>query len=112
MPTLIALTGFIGFIYAFFFCGWGCSPLSTIHDVKGQTHDGALVMETRYKSYDMAGLINRIACLDASQVTAKVKLQFSRQLYVAASRPKHLLCFAERAASINDRHKEAFTGKR
>lgn len=85
--------------------------LSTIHGVKGETHDAALVMETRNKYYDIAKLINHIAGLDASRITLKTRLQFSRQLYVAASRPRHLLCFAVHADNINDHQKQALTGE-
>jgi hypothetical protein len=68
--------------------------LSTIHGVKGETHDATLVMETKNYKYDISTLLNHIAGVDVTRHTQKTKIKFSRQLYVAASRPRHLLCFA------------------
>lgn len=81
--------------------------LSTIHSVKGETHDATLVMETKNYSYDIGQLLNHIAGLDVSRITQKTKTKFSRQLYVAASRPRHLLCFAIHVDRIEENQKTA-----
>jgi DNA helicase-2/ATP-dependent DNA helicase PcrA len=81
--------------------------LSTIHGVKGETHDATLVMETRNYKYDISTLLNHIAGVDVTRHTQKTKIKFSRQLYVAASRPRHLLCFAIHTDRIEAAHKEA-----
>ena len=83
--------------------------LSTIHGVKGETHDATLILETKNRSYDVNQLINYISGGDNSKITQKTKLKFSRQLYVAASRPKHLLCIAMHSSRINDEQKQALT---
>lgn len=85
--------------------------LSTIHGVKGETHDTTLIVETKNsRYYDVNQLIDHISGIENSKITQKIKLKFSRQLYVAASRPRHLLCIAMHASRINDKQKQALTG--
>ncbi len=81
--------------------------LSTIHSVKGETHDATLVMETKNYNYDIGQLLNHIAGLDVTRVKQKTKIKFSRQLYVAASRPRHLLCLAIHEDRIAEHQREA-----
>ena len=81
--------------------------LSTIHGVKGETHDATLVMETRNRKYDIAELLNHIAGLDVTRHNQKTKIKFSRQLYVAASRPRHLLCMSIHEDRIDEGQKAA-----
>ena len=80
---------------------------STIHGVKGETHDATLVMETKNYKYDISTLLNHIVGIDVSRHTKKTKIKFSRQLYVAASRPRHLLCFAIHTDRIEAAQKKA-----
>lgn len=65
--------------------------LSTIHGVKGETHDATLVLETRYLDYDLSYFIN-----NPKEVSKKMGLNELKKelLYVATSRPRHLLCLA------------------
>lgn len=79
--------------------------LSTIHAVKGETHDATLILETKNRSYDINTLIDYISEHNQSKITQKTKLKFSRQLYVAASRPRHLLCIAIHQDRITEEHK-------
>ncbi len=81
--------------------------LSTIHGVKGETHDATLVMETKYRKYDIGELLNHVAGIDVNRVTQKTKIKFSRQLYVAASRPRHLLCFSIHEKRISQPQRDA-----
>lgn len=81
--------------------------LSTIHSVKGETHDATLVLETRFRNYDIHQLLNHIAGLDVTKITQATKIKFTRQLYVAASRARHLLCFAIHAGRIENVQQEA-----
>lgn len=81
--------------------------LSTIHGVKGETHDATLVMETRFHNYDIGQLLNHIAALDVTRVIQKLKIKFSRQLYVAVSRPRHLLCIAIHEERISQPQRDA-----
>ena len=65
--------------------------LSTIHGVKGETHDATLVLETKYLDYDLSYFIN-----NPKEVSKKMGLNELKKelLYVATSRPRHLLCLA------------------
>jgi len=63
--------------------------ISTIHKVKGETHTATLVLETFKKGYDISQLIKLLQNKKKSGLEAKKKL-----LYVAMSRPTHLLCLA------------------
>lgn len=71
--------------------------LGTIHSVKGETHDGTLVLETKRNSHDIGLLIEYITGklpTGDNKKLAITKTRFMRQLYVAASRPRYLLCLA------------------
>ena len=83
--------------------------LSTIHGVKGETHDATLIMETKYYSFDVSELLNHLSGSDNSRITKKKKRRFARQLYVAASRPRYLLCIALHSAHISRSQKVALT---
>tara|TARA_B110000503_G_C7040826_1_gene368140 strand:+ start:84 stop:539 length:456 start_codon:yes stop_codon:yes gene_type:complete len=88
--------------------------LSTIHGVKGETHDATLVLETKYHCFDLKEMLSYLTGDLPNQEHPNVKLRgnphhsavfkpnkkFMRQLYVAMSRPKHLLCLALHANHI------------
>ncbi len=94
--------------------------LSSIHGVKGETHDATLVLETKNHSFDIEDMLPFLTgarpnyrqpnnmLRDKPHHTARDKAnrQFMRQLYVAMSRPKHLLCLAIRSIHINDEQKQ------
>lgn len=81
--------------------------LSTIHGVKGETHDATLVLETKNHEHDIHKLLEHLTVSDTSEIKAKRKVKFARQLYVGVSRPRHLLCLAIHEDRINDGHKAA-----
>ena len=82
--------------------------LSTIHGVKGETHDATLILETKNRAYDIGGMIQHFSKErpDANNSNRDLRnnphhtvghaasKKFLRQLFVAMSRPKHLLCIA------------------
>jgi ATP-dependent DNA helicase UvrD/PcrA len=81
--------------------------VSTIHAAKGETHDATLVLETKYrKLYDMNDVYEMLEFLcveskprpvyDANHPTTNksIRAGFMKRLYVASSRPRHLLCLA------------------
>lgn len=82
--------------------------LSTIHGVKGETHDATLVLETKNRAHDVGGMIRHLCGEHPNQNNRNRDLRdnphhtagnaaskkFLRQLFVAMSRPKHLLCIA------------------
>lgn len=82
--------------------------LSTIHGVKGETHDATLVMETKNYCFDLEAMLPFLVdslpneqnpnqdLPEAPHATRAFKpnKRFLRQFYVAMSRPRHLLCLA------------------
>lgn len=75
----------------------------TIHGVKGQTHDATLVLETKFsRSMDVGTLINNFSDSGAKRKGNPQSKKFMKQLYVAMSRPKSVLCIAV--------HKDSITG--
>lgn len=68
--------------------------IGTIHSVKGETHDATLVLETKYHQYDLETLSGRLAFIENGTISGARKQKFARQMYVAASRPRRLLCLA------------------
>lgn len=68
--------------------------VGTIHSVKGETHDATLVLETKNRQYDLEKLSGRLAFTESGAISGAQKKKFARQLYVAASRPRRLLCMA------------------
>ncbi|HIF9104798.1 TPA: UvrD-helicase domain-containing protein [Photobacterium damselae] len=70
------------------------NEVTTIHGVKGETHAATLVLETKYHQKDIASLVQHILGVDQSKPTGVRKIKFMKQLYVAFTRPEHLLCIA------------------
>jgi len=68
--------------------------IGTIHSVKGETHDATLVLETKNHQFDLESLAGRLALMENGLISGTRKQKFARQLYVAASRPRRLLCMA------------------
>ncbi|HCE1584304.1 TPA: UvrD-helicase domain-containing protein [Vibrio parahaemolyticus] len=89
--------------------------LTTIHSVKGETHDATLILETKNHTYDLETMMPYLTGEYPSADQPNIQLPekpnskrafkpnkvFMRQLYVAMSRPKHLLCFAMHADRIS-----------
>lgn len=103
-------------------CGFELQ-LSTIHGIKGETHDATLILETKNHTFDVETMLpylvgtlpsdqNPIEDLPDkpnSKRAFKPNRIFMRQLYVAASRPRHLLCMAIHDSRICDDQKESLT---
>ncbi|MEX2745590.1 UvrD-helicase domain-containing protein [Rhizobium mongolense] len=78
--------------------------LATIHSVKGETHDATLILETKHrKLFDVKEMMPHLLdptlaapIFDPDHPTTNVSLRagFMKKLYVAASRPKHVLGIA------------------
>jgi len=82
--------------------------LSTIHGVKGETHDATLVLETKFHEFDLSSMLP-FATGEKSPTPRLGQRQkkFMHQFYVAMSRPKHLLCLAIHSDRISDAQKAA-----
>ncbi len=95
--------------------------LSTIHGAKGETHDATLLVETRNHCYDLSSMVgfmtgdlpcaaNPIEDLPLkphAQRHFKPNQMFMRQLYVAMSRPRYLLCLALHNERITEAQKDS-----
>ena len=80
------------------------NEVATIHSVKGETHAATLVLETKYRSCDLMLLIDYILGENTTIPTAVTKIKFMKQLYVAFSRPEHLLCLAMHKSGFPQEH--------
>jgi DNA helicase-2/ATP-dependent DNA helicase PcrA len=86
--------------------------VGTIHSVKGETHDATLIMETKYHKNDISSMLDYFINNDLDAPTEKSrKAGFMRRLYVAASRPRHLLCLALNKEHITPDQIEALKAK-
>ncbi|WP_353642516.1 UvrD-helicase domain-containing protein [Mesorhizobium sp. WSM2239] len=94
--------------------------VSTIHGVKGETHDATLVLETKLnKLFDVAEMLpfliddglQRPAFDPAHPKTnASLRAGFMKKLYVATSRARHLICLAVHRDRISAAHRDALQG--
>lgn len=67
--------------------------VGTIHSVKGQSHDATLVLETRYRTYDL----DRCKLFLLGERPKRINISDSRHLrrvYVGVTRPRELLALA------------------
>lgn len=69
--------------------------VGTIHSVKGETHAATLVLETKVKrNFDISHVLEYLLQEQEKTPKTKEKKQLIKQLYVAMTRPKYLLCLA------------------
>jgi DNA helicase-2/ATP-dependent DNA helicase PcrA len=97
--------------------------VGTIHSVKGETHDATLVLETKNYCNDLQAMLLFLTGERPSEQhqnsdlslkphhSGKPNQQFMQQLYVAFSRPKHLLCIALHQQSITEKQKTGLEDK-
>ncbi|MDM7978679.1 MULTISPECIES: UvrD-helicase domain-containing protein [Thalassospira] len=97
--------------------------LSTIHGVKGETHDATLVLETKFYCYDLGEMVryltgelpsaanpnSALRSTPHATVAFKPNQKFMRQFYVAMSRPKHLLGLAVHVDRITEPQRTALS---
>jgi len=95
--------------------------VSTIHSVKGETHDATLILETKYSHYfdikeSLDFLIEDektrpVENYERPTLKSSIQASFLKRLYVAASRPRHLLCLALHMDNISDEQIKALHAK-
>ncbi len=68
--------------------------VGTIHSVKGETHDATLILETKLITNDLEKMLPFMLDASLKRPTSNNQKAFMRKLYVAGSRPRHLLCIA------------------
>jgi len=71
-----------------------CIEIDTIHSVKGETHSATLLLETKFHEYDVHQMLDYIIGVNNKRPTGVRKPKFMKQLYVAMTRPKHLIGIA------------------
>jgi len=95
--------------------------LSTIHGVKGETHDATLIVETKNHTFDLETMMgylteelpnadhpnSKLPDKPNSRRVFKPNKFFMKQFFVAMSRPKHLLCLAIHSDRISDEQKRS-----
>ncbi len=88
------------------------NKIATIHSVKGETHAATLLLETKYHTNDITTLIDYILFENLTQPTEARKKKFMKQIYVALTRPKYLLCIAMNKSGFPVEHisKHEFAG--
>lgn len=90
------------------------NEIATIHSVKGETHAATLLLETKFHTDDVTALIGYILSENFAQPTEVRKTKFMKQMYVAFTRPKYLLCIAMNKSGFPDEHilKQTLSGWR
>lgn len=69
--------------------------ISTIHGVKGETHAATLVLETKFRSFDIQKMIDYFLEIESTRKSLPSNQEkFMKQLFVAITRPKYLVCLA------------------
>lgn len=72
--------------------------VTTIHKAKGETHHTTLVLETHFHRYDLKALVPFLIGEPPENIGERQK-KYLKQIFVAMSRPKHLVCIA-----MNEEH--------
>lgn len=81
--------------------------MATIHAVKGETHDATLVVETFLHEYDLELAVPFL--LGKGSLKGKRLLGHLKRLFVGATRPKELLCFALHEDHVNPEQEQTLT---
>lgn len=77
--------------------------VGSIHSVKGETHTATLVLETYYFGHHLVSLKPWLLGQKSGRGREGIRnLSRLRQLYVAMTRPSHLLCMAARADTFSE----------
>ncbi|GAA4129532.1 UvrD-helicase domain-containing protein [Aminobacter aganoensis] len=91
--------------------------VSTIHGVKGETHDATLVLETKFGTlYDVQEMLSFLIDSDLERpvfdpehpkTNPSIRASFMKKLYVGTSRARHLVCLAVHKDRISDVQRQA-----
>lgn len=82
--------------------------VATIHAVKGETHDATLVVETLFFEHDVALAIPFLIGKGRTKRTGRL-VEHLKRLFVGATRPKELLCFALHEGHMDAAHEALLT---
>ena len=77
-------------------------PITTIHQAKGQTHHATLVLETFVlRKHDLKDLLHFLLG-ERPEDMDELQEKYLKQIFVAMSRPKYLVCLAMNEAHISE----------
>jgi len=79
--------------------------VSTIHNVKGETHTATCYLETYFRDYDIKRILDFIIG-NGNNPNGKVLIKNLKMSFVGMSRPSHLLCVAIHNDNILGREEE------
>lgn len=68
--------------------------IGTVHSAKGETHLATLYVETFYRKKHESDRLSRCFCGQGNTFSNETEKKTAKIVYVAMSRPTHLLCFA------------------
>lgn len=75
--------------------------VGSIHSVKGQTHCATLILETYHNGHDLQAMLPWLLGDRENSAAAGVRdCRRLKQLFVAMTRPTHLVCIAMRSAAL------------
>lgn len=96
--------------------------VSTIHGVKGETHDATLVLETKFGTlFDVKEMLPFLInpalerpAFDPAHATthASIRASFMKKMYVATTRARQLVCIAMHRDRISQQERAALTDQR
>jgi hypothetical protein len=96
--------------------------VSTIHGVKGETHDATLVLETKFGAlFDVKEMLPFLInpalerpVFDPAHATthASIRASFMKKIYVATTRARQLVCIAIHRDRISQQERAALTDQR
>ena len=77
-------------------------PITTIHQAKGQTHHATLVLETFVlRKHDLKDLLHFLLGERPEDID-ELQKKYLKQIFVAMSRPKYLVCLAMNEAHLSE----------
>lgn len=79
--------------------------MDSVHNVKGETHEATLYLETFYKKYDLATIIEYL-CGNYVVPRNKELKKFLSLVYVGLTRASHLLCIAINKEHLQGKEKD------
>lgn len=83
--------------------------VATIHAVKGETHDATLVLETLFHEHDVELAVPFLLRQGIKKKRTGRLVEHLKRLFVAATRPKELLCFAVHDNHVSAEQEQALT---
>jgi DNA helicase II / ATP-dependent DNA helicase PcrA len=96
--------------------------VSTIHGVKGETHDATLVLETKYRTlFDVKEMLPFLInpalerpIFDPARpnTNASIRASFMKKMYVATTRARQLVCIAMHRDHVSEENRAVLSGQR